>query len=100
MLAPNLNNGGRWDHIASDAEINRAMRDKNAIIIEAPMINITFILSRAYLTTIRAGAAGGDIFSIEGGWVYPHDLAQRLDEQEIRHIADLSPIEYAKRLNA
>lgn len=86
-LQPAMDNGGRWDHIASDAEVRRALRDKEADVIEAPVTGCTFFLSRRLLTTLRAGAAGGDVFAVEGGWVYPHDLAQRLDEQEIRRVA-------------
>lgn len=89
-MNPNMNNGGRWHHIASDAEVQAAMRDKDAVIYEAPVIQCTFYVSRKTLTTLRAGAAGGDVFSVEGGWVYPHDLAQRLDERELRQVAEIA----------
>jgi hypothetical protein len=88
-MMPNMDNGGRWHHIASDAEVRRALRDHEAIAIEAPVISVTFLVSRKTLTTLRAGAAGGDVFSVEGGWVYAHDLAQRLDEQELRQVAEV-----------
>lgn len=86
---PELQNGGRWHHIASDHEVTRAMRDKDVTVIECPIIQCTFIVSRKTLTTIRAGAMGGDTFSIDGGWIYPNDLAQRLDERELRAVADV-----------
>lgn len=89
---PNLMNDGRWHHIASEAEVMRALRDKNADVIEAPAIGITFFMSRKYLTTLRAGAAGGDTFSVEGGWVYASDIAQRYDEQELRTLSRIPDV--------
>jgi 2-keto-3-deoxy-6-phosphogluconate aldolase len=87
-MQANMANGGRWDHIASEMEIRRALRDKNSTIYEVPAIGITLMVSRVHLTTLRAGAAGGDIFCIEGGWVYANDLLQRFDEMEIRQLAE------------
>jgi hypothetical protein len=89
MLVPDLNNNGRWHYIASDAQVKIAMRDKDATIIEVPWLNMTFFISRKYLVTMRAGAAGGDVFSIEGGWVYATDLQQRADEQELRRLSEI-----------
>lgn len=86
---PALDNGGRWHHIASDAEVRAALRDKESVVIEAPVIQCSFIVSRKHLTTLRAGAGGGDVFAVEGGWVYAHDLAQRLDEREVRQVAEI-----------
>lgn len=91
-MEPALDNGGRWHHIATDAEVARAMRDKTADVIETPVTGCTFIVSRRYLTTLRAGAMGGDVFSIEGGWVYAHDLGQRLDERELRIVAQVGVV--------
>jgi hypothetical protein len=87
---PHMNNGGRWDHIASDTEIRRAMKDTNSEIIEAPIVGITFMVSYATLTIIRAGAMGGDVRNIEGGWVYHNDIALRLDTQELRRVGEIS----------
>lgn len=87
---PALENNGRWHHIASDQEIMRAMRfDKEVEIIEVPFMNMTYCVSRKYLTTIRCGGMmGGDTRNIEGGWVYANDLFQRLDEMELRRLED------------
>lgn len=87
---PILENGGRWDHIASDAEIMRAMRfDKEVIVHEVPFLSMTYVVSRKYLTTIRCGGQmGGGTRDIEGGWVYPNDLFQRLDEEEIKRLVN------------
>lgn len=89
-MIPNMDNGGRWHHIASEAETERAMRDKSAEVIEAPVIGATFIVSRRTLTTLRAGAMGGDVFSVEGGWVYANDIAQLLDRSELYRVADVA----------
>ena len=88
-MNPNLDNGGRWHHIASETEIKRAMGDKDAEIIECPVISCTFIVSQKTLTTLRTSAMGGDMFEIEGGWVYPHNIAQLLDRAELRHVAEV-----------
>jgi hypothetical protein len=86
-MQPNMQNGGRWHHVASDREVMLALRDKNSEIIEAPAINMTFIVSHKYLTSLRCGAGGGDIFNVEGGWVYLNDLTLRLDKEELRTLA-------------
>lgn len=87
---PHMDNGGRWDHVASDAEVSRAMRDRTSEIIEAPIVNITFMVSYATLTILRAGAMGGDVRNVEGGWVYHNDIALRLDTQELRELGAIS----------
>ena len=87
---PHMNNGGRWHHIASDAETRRAMKDTTSEIIEAPIVGITFMVSYATLTILRAGAMGGDVRNVEGGWVYHNDIALRLDTQELRQLGAIS----------
>jgi hypothetical protein len=86
-MSPALDNGGRWHHFASEEEVKRAMGDKNAQIIEAPVIGCTFIVSRATCITLRTSAMGGDLFEIEGGWVYTNDIAQLLDRNELLIVA-------------
>lgn len=87
---PHMDNGGRWDHVASDREIRRAMQDKHAEIIEAPIVGITFMISYSLLTVLRAGAMGGDVRNVEGGWVYHNDIALRLDVQELRTLGAIN----------
>lgn len=83
-----MDNGGRWSHLASDHEVSRAIVDKEAEVIEAPGISMTFVVSYQHLTVLRCGAMGGDTFNVEGGWVYPSDLAMRFDVQEMRQVAE------------
>jgi hypothetical protein len=87
---PYMNNGGRWQHIASDAEVRRAMKDRESEIIEAPIVGITFMVSYSTLTVLRAGAMGGDVRNVEGGWVYQNDIALRLDVQEMRTLGAIN----------
>lgn len=88
-MVPIVNNGGRWHHVASDHEIERAMKDKRASVYEIPMLCVTYMCSLSTLTFVRCGGTlGGDTRDVECGWVYPHDIAFRLDEFEIRHLAE------------
>lgn len=95
---PNLHNGCRANHIASEREIRNALRDKNAEIIECHIINITFVVSYERLTIVRSAILGGDVRDIEGGWTYANDIALRLDVQELRHLSrQMSAAESAGR---
>lgn len=88
-LQPALDNGGRWDHIASEAEVSDAMRDKESTALEAPVIQITFLISYKLLTIVRAGAMGGDVMSVEGGWVYGNVFSMMRDVEEIKMVAGI-----------
>lgn len=85
-MVPALQNGGRWNHIASDAETKRAVSDVGSRIIEAPAIGMTFILSDTLLTIVRAGALGGDTREVEGGWVYGDFISYLRDCEEIKAV--------------
>lgn len=86
-MQPNMNNGGRWHHIASEREVRRALADKHSEIIECPGINMTFMVSKARQTILRCGAGGGDIFNVEGGWVYKSTIPMLLDREELYTLA-------------
>lgn len=92
-LEPNLNNGGRWHHIASEAELMKAVRfGKDCAYYEIPQLGMTYIVCRDYLTTVRCGGMmGGDTRDIEGGWVYDNPFSQYIEEMEIAKLAQ-SPI--------
>lgn len=76
----------RWHHIASEAELTRAMQAPNLRIWEVPMLNETFVVSWDRLTIVRTGAMGGDTREIFGGWVYANLIVLMADEQEIVHL--------------
>lgn len=84
-----MNNGGRWHHIMSDAEVSRALSYREVEIIECPAITSTFILSRRHQTILRAGAMGGDTREVHGGWVYANDIAFQLDRHELIKVAEV-----------
>lgn len=73
----------RWAHIASEAELERGMRDKNVRVYEVPMLNETFLVSWDKLMIIRTGSLGGDVREVFGGWVYENLIRLMADEQEI-----------------
>ena len=87
---PMLDNGGRWHHIASEREIRRAMGDVHAQIIECPIISMTFVCSHVYGCIVRAGALGGDIRNIEGGWQYLTNIDLRADVAELVKLSEIS----------
>lgn len=89
-MTPNLQNGGRWHHIASESETKRAVSDVGSRIIEAPTIGMTFILSDSLLTIVRAGALGGDSRDVEGGWVYGDFISYLRDCEEIKAVGRAS----------
>lgn len=80
---PNMDNGGRWDHISSDAEVKRALKAGNMRVYEIDALCITMLISYRHLTIVRALAMGGDENTVQGGWTYGNDIALRLDEMEI-----------------
>lgn len=88
--APHLNNGGRWHHVASEKELRRAISDRHAEIIECPVISMTFVVSHVYGCIVRAGALGGDVRNIEGGWQYLTSADLRADRDELRQLAEIS----------
>jgi hypothetical protein len=87
---PNLDNGGRWHHVASEREIARAMGDQHAQIIECPIISMTFVCSHVYGCIVRAGALGGDVRNIEGGWQYLTNIDLRADVAELVMLSEIS----------
>lgn len=88
-MEPNLWNGGRWHHIASEREVKLALRDKNSTVIEAPGILMTFIVSQLHATILRCGAGGGDVFSVEGGWVYADSISFLRDYMEVKSLGGI-----------
>jgi hypothetical protein len=82
-VTPKLENEGRWHHIASEAELIAAIRDKEAVIYEIPWNGMTFVVSHKTLRMVRCSAMGADTRNIEGGWVYLSDLHLRIEEQEL-----------------
>jgi hypothetical protein len=80
---PELNNGGRWHHIASERELKRIHTDKEAEVYEVPPLCLTLLVSRRYMSIVRATAFGGDTRDIEGGWVYDNPLGFVADRSEI-----------------
>jgi hypothetical protein len=81
---PNMENGGRWHHIASERELSTVMhRDKEMEVYEVPAMCVTFLISKRFLVIIRAEALGGDTRNIEGGWVYDNSLRFAMDREEI-----------------
>lgn len=77
----------RWHHVASEAELAKALGAANHRVHEVPMLNETFLVSWDILTIIRAGSLGGDTREVFGGWVYDNLIALMADEQEIIHLA-------------
>jgi hypothetical protein len=73
----------RWAHVASEAELTKAMRAANPRVYEVPMMNETFLVSWDTLTIVRTGSLGGDTREIFGGWVYDNLIRLMADEQEI-----------------
>lgn len=86
-MQPNTDNGGRWDHVANEAETMRALRDHSAEVIELPVVGTTYVVSHDYMTMVRAGAFGGDQRSVECAWVYTNPFSMMLDLAEIRTVA-------------
>lgn len=84
---PQVDNGGRWHHIASESEVARAMSDPQADVCEWEALGQTFVASLRHLTIVRTSAMGGDTFDIECAWVYPNSIALMLDAAEIKHVA-------------
>lgn len=82
-----LDNGGRWDHIASEDELKRALSGK-VRVIEWPHLNNTFICNDGKRTIVRCGALGGDQKDIEGGWVYRNPFSLQRDWNEIVEVAN------------
>jgi hypothetical protein len=88
-MEPALNNNGKWHHIASDAEVKRAMmRARPHDVHEVPMIGHTFVCVPRLLTIVRCGAMGGDMQEIHGGWVYSNPMAFAAEREEIRLLRD------------
>lgn len=90
MTIPNMDNGGRWDHIASETECARVLKDNTAEVLEATVIENTWIVSMLHMTILRCGAVGGDVFNVEGGWVYANPFSMMRDLEEIRTVASLT----------
>jgi hypothetical protein len=86
-MEANMNNGGRWDHIASEAEIKLAMGDPHPTMYESDL-NVSFLISEKYWTIIRTSIQGGDVFEIQGGWVYISPFAMLGDVAEIRYMCE------------
>jgi hypothetical protein len=86
---PDLDNAGRWEHIASDTEVKRALRGASAdlTVYELPAIGKTFVVNRRLMIVVRLHALGGDTRSIEGGWVYTNVFSMLRDEQEFKELA-------------
>jgi hypothetical protein len=80
---PELANGGRWHHIASERELKRILSDKQAEVYEVPPICITFLVSQRFMCIVRAAALGGDTRDVEGGWVYDNPIHFMADRSEI-----------------
>jgi len=55
---------------ANDQELTRAVKDKAQQVIEWRTIGYTFIMSPRNLVIVRAGALGGDLATVHGGWKY------------------------------
>jgi len=80
---PNLDNGGRWHHMASEAELDRVLKDREAEVYELPPLCVTLLVSRRFMVIVRAEALGGDTRNVEGGWVYDNHFGFMLDRNEI-----------------
>ena len=80
---PELDNGGRWHHIASEAELKRVLTDREAEVYEVPPLCLTLMVSRRYMVIVRAEALGGDTRNVEGGWVYDNPINFLSDRSEI-----------------
>jgi hypothetical protein len=77
----------RWHHVASEAELAKALGAANHRVYEVPMLNETFLVSWDTLTIIRTGSLGGDTREVFGGWVYANLIVLMADEQEIVQLA-------------
>jgi hypothetical protein len=86
----NLDNGARWDHIASDKEIKEALRmtgqGTSYSVVEVPSIGVTLLMVPVVRTIVRSAAMGGGINNIEGGWVYKNPFSMLLDWEEIKSL--------------
>lgn len=85
---PDLNNGGRWHHIASDEELKEAVAKKDHEL-EVPAIQMRFICASKVLTIVRVGIFDSDLITIEGGWVYDDQIQFLLDWKEIYDLAHM-----------
>lgn len=87
MQTPNMDNGGRWNHIASEMEIRRGLRAVDYLVYEIPVIKVTLLrISNPIMMIIRAGPMGGNVRDIQGGWVYDNPFSMQLDWNEITAI--------------
>lgn len=90
-MQPVFENNGRWHHIASEAEVQKVLESTKAgsdyQVVELEGIGITLIATqRPLMAIIRAGAMGGGLRNVEGGWIYDNPFSLLLDWQEINSI--------------
>lgn len=55
---------------ATESEIRLALSDPNAKYCEWESAGLTFVLSEKEMVIVRAGAMGGDVRDVHGGWKY------------------------------
>jgi hypothetical protein len=70
----------------TEEQCRRVISDSEAEVVEWAIGNVTFVCSRRYLSIVRTGAMGGDMMQVDGGFVYPHDLAYLFEKREIDQV--------------
>lgn len=86
-MQADLQNGGRWHHIATEHEVRAALSNKQATVVEVPAIASTFVISYAHRVMVRTTAMGGDTFNVEGGWTYDNPFSLMIEHQEVSQLA-------------
>lgn len=81
---------GRWLRELTQAELKEAMARKDGVMVaEWPGMGKTFLGHRASLTIVRTGALGGDVRTVDGGWLYLNDVTWLMDWSEISYMCDV-----------
>jgi hypothetical protein len=73
---------------ASPRKIKAATQDTDAEYLEWESAGYTFVKSPAHLVIVRAGAMGGDVLDIHGGWEYLLPAHMEAEWREIKSLAE------------
>jgi hypothetical protein len=69
------------------SEILQVMKDPTTQIIEWGVLGFTWMTSAKHLAIVRAGALGGDIRDVHGGWKYANLILYLRDREELLQVA-------------
>lgn len=77
---------GRWIRELTEKELKLFVQRKDLMVVEWPLMNLTFFGHRPLMQIIRTNAMGSDVRIVHGGWQYGNDIAFLLDWTEIRYV--------------